>query len=205
MGIKQNSITTMFCTLLILIFASCMYTSKEITNTVPENISGTVSPAILTNAPAHGFFGVWRLEKVAVKSKWYNDEDITRNGDVIPIEPEDYIGSEVEYTSEFFRFDDIKIYSPKYETEATSVNDFNYDGRFHGTYPDVYEFIEMEKIQIDGKNDYDSFKNSLQIFWTRFEEEPDEFIPLGRDCVLLNEDNILVGVLGKVILARRVK
>ena len=144
-------------------------------------------------------FGVWRLEKIALKSAAY---DGTSKEALGGIDEEDYVGLELEFTDKFLRLGNDKFLNPEYTLEYMKVPEYNDGGKFR--LPDVYGFIHDENISIVNREKYKSLSEvPLKLYQAKFKE--DYFIPLGTQVVVLNNDTMLVGIWGKIILARRVK
>jgi hypothetical protein len=60
-------------------------------------------------------------------------------------------------------------------------------------YPDLYEFVEKERIKVDKMEDYENMDDiPLVYFLVTFKEN--YFITVGTQIVLLNENVMLVGV-----------
>ena len=82
------------------------------------------------------------------------------------------------------------------------VPEYNDGGKFR--LPSFYEFIENEDINIVNSEKYESWSElSLKFYQVKFKD--DYFIPVGTQVILLNNDTMLVGIWGKIILAHRVK
>lgn len=146
----------------------------------------------------HKFFGVWSLDRIVLESNNYDGEK-KRDGRIFS--EKEYLGYEVEYTSEFFRLGEQKFFSPKYKIYDFTFYDYNNNGDFE--YPDLYYLVEEGGIKIDHIEEYENIGDIPLVYFTvSFEEN--NFIPVGSQCVLLNEDTMLVGVWGNVILAHRV-
>jgi len=147
-------------------------------------------------------YGVWILEQVVLRSEMYSD-DITKNGEIIPVDVEDYLGYEVEYAVDFFRLGETTYLNPIYTQSTTTVDNYEEGGRFRLTdnFPSIQEFFEDKKIELDGIEDYVYLGDFPLI---RFDVGVDPHIPVGSKCVVLNTDTILVGTWGKIILASRV-
>lgn len=153
------------------------------------------------------FFGVWSIDKVALISKMYTGT--TKDGDLEEnlFDPADYLGYEIEYSSEFFRLGDEKYVEPEYVLSYTTVEKHQNGGIYR--LPSLYGFIIEEGITLDKMNEYENMSDiPLQRFDVKFKAdvkyEKYSFIPVGTQCVLLNKDTMLVGVWGKILLARRV-
>ncbi|MDL2302208.1 hypothetical protein LJC58_07630 [Lachnospiraceae bacterium OttesenSCG-928-D06] len=89
-----------------------------------------------------------------------------------------------------------------------TVEQYDYGGKFR--LPDLYGFIVEEGIELSGMNGYEYLSDiPLQRIDVKFlgEVSYDEynFIPVGTQCVLLNEDVMLIGVWGKILVAYRNK
>jgi hypothetical protein len=144
-------------------------------------------------------YGTWSLDKIVLTSKDYIGEKNWGDGHIF--NEKQYVGYEVEYTSEYFRLGEQIFFSPMYEVSDFTFYDFNNNGDFE--YPDLYEFVEKEGIEIDKMEEYENMDDiPLAYFLVSFKEN--NFIPVGSQIILLNENTMLVGVWGNVILAHRV-
>ncbi len=143
-------------------------------------------------------FGVWKLDKVVLKSDMVDGT----SKEALVIDEEDYLGYEVEYTSEFFRLGQDKYPNPIYNIEYRTASSYNDGGRYK--LPDFFGFINDSDIVVDGKSEYGQYWSELplKVYDITFTEE--HFIPVGTQIVVLNDDTILVGIWGKIILAHRV-
>lgn len=180
-------------------------------------------------AESSDFFGVWSLDKVVLRSNMYSD-DIIKNGEIIPFDVEDYLGYELEYSSNSFRLGDDIYLKPEYVLDHISLREFDFEGYFDRTpnFPSALELIEIENIYLDGAQDYDylddiplqslrveSFEGTeyfKDLPYGQIEIEVEKkpilkkyFNPVGRNCLLLNKNTMLVGSWGKIILAHRVE
>lgn len=165
-------------------------------NTIPQESS----------PEEHVFFGTWRIEKVAVISKMYTGTTLDGSREEDLYDSADYIGYELEYSSQFFRLGDAKYENPKYAIKYNTVDQVDSGGIFRS--PSLYEFIAEEEIKINNEETYTS-ETPLICFDINFKEtihyEKYDFIPVGTQCVLLNNDTMLVGLWGKILVAYRVK
>ena len=113
----------------------------------------------------------------------------------------------MEYAPTFFRFGDQICREPEYATDYISVASYISSGVFERTYPSFHSFIGEKGIEIDGEGEYKYLDIPLLRFEITFSEDliaERIFPPIGTQCVLLNNDNILVGTWGKILLAQRV-
>jgi len=185
----------------IALLLSCATKTNEDS---PEASYSTVTE-MQADIDVPGFFGVWSLDKVVLRSKMYSD-DITKNGDVIPFDVEDYLGYEVEYSSEYFRLGEEKYNNPQYNLSTVTVDEYEAGGKFRLTagYPSVQEFIENGGIKVDRMDDY-GYIGELPLECLRIRFEEDYFIPVGTQCIILNDDTMLIGLWGKIIIAHRIE
>lgn len=65
-----------------------------------------------TMDPWYEFYGTWRIEKVAVRSKMYTGTTRDGSAEEDLYDPEDFIGLEVEYAENFMRLDDQVLENP---------------------------------------------------------------------------------------------
>lgn len=152
-------------------------------------------------------YGTWYISKVALVSDMYTGT--TQDGELEEniYDPEEYIGYELEYSAESFRLGNQAFEAPKYVISHPTVDEYNNAGRFQQ--PDIYQFIEDEKIEIYNINEYEWISEALiQQYEIQFEEQVNymeyNFIPVGTQCVLLNKDVLLIGMWGKILVAYRV-
>lgn len=144
-------------------------------------------------------FGVWLLEKIALKSDSY---DGTSKEALGGIDEEDYVGLELEFTDKYLRLGKDKFLNPEYTLEYIKAPEYDNGGKFRR--PSFGDFIENENINIENSEKYESWSEvPLKFYQAKFKK--DYFIPVGTQVVVLNNDTMLVGIWGKIILARRVK
>lgn len=151
------------------------------------------------------FFGTWQIEKVAVVSKMYTGTTLDGDLEENLYDSEDFIGYELEYSEQKFRLGDKEYENPEYVISYETVEDFNEGGKFR---PGVYALIKEEDIKVNNMEDYTTDTLVLRFDMNFAEEvsyEKYKFVPVGTQCVLLNDDTMLVGVWGKVLLAYRKK
>ena len=152
------------------------------------------------------FYGTWYIEKVAMTSETYTGTALDGVAEEDLYDPEDFLGYELEYTNEYFRIGDKKYEVLTYLTRYKTIEKYQEEGKFR---PELYTFTEEEGIKIHKEEEYGA-DTDLMIFSVDFFDEVSygeyDFIPVGTECVLLNEDTMLmfVGASGKVLLARRI-
>lgn len=150
------------------------------------------------------FYGTWYIEKVAMISEMYTGTTLDGDDEEDLFDSENFIGYELEYTDRYFRIGDKKYKNPEYEIKHDTVEGVQSGGNF---WPYIYLFIKDEGIKINNEEEYDS-ETSLLWFNVDFPYEVSyekcDFIPVGTQCILLNEDTMIVGIWGKVLLARRI-
>ncbi|MDE7249175.1 MAG: hypothetical protein K2N82_04665 [Lachnospiraceae bacterium] len=153
------------------------------------------------------FYGVWRIDKAVLQSDMYTGT--TEDGDFEEnlYDPTDYIGMEIEYTPEYFRLGSERYNNPEYILINRTVKDINDGGKFYD--PDIYEFIMDEEIEIFDAEKYD-YLAEVPLFQVEVEFDKEvsygefDFIPVGTQCVILNERAMLIGLWGKILLAHRI-
>jgi hypothetical protein len=139
------------------------------------------------------------LEKVVLKSEAY---DGTSKEALGGIDEEDYVGLELEFTDKYLRLGEDEFPNPEYILEYMTVAEYNEGGKFK--LPSTYGFIIDEGIDIANSEKYNDLSEvPLKFYQAKFKE--DYFIPVGAQVVMLNNDTMLVGIWGKIILAHRVK
>ena len=145
-------------------------------------------------------FGTWSLDKIILSSKEYTGEKNWGDGHIF--KEKEYIGYEVEYTTDYIRLGNQKFFSPMYEITELSFYEFNNNGDFEN--PDLSEFVKKEGMYVNKMEEYENMDNiPLIYFLITFKEN--NFIPVGTQCVFLDENTMLVGVWGDVILAHRLE
>lgn len=156
----------------------------------------------------HDFWGVWKIDEVVLTSDMYTGT--TKDGDSEEnlYNPEDYIGMEVEYSSNSFRLGSQIYDEPRYIFKDVSVEDFQNGGDFR--LPDLYSLIEEKQIKVEKSNKYDNLSETLLLrfditFADDVQYDTYSFIPVGTQCVLLNNNTMLIGVWGKILLAHKVR
>lgn len=151
------------------------------------------------------FFGTWRIEKVAVISDMYTGTTLDGVLEEDLYDSENFLGYELEYAPQYFRIGEERYENPEYVVSYETVHSFDYGGKF---WPHIDTFIEEEKIEINNMEDYTS-KTMLLMFDVDFSEQVSyrqySFIPIGTQCVLLNDDTMIVERWGKTLLAHKVK
>jgi hypothetical protein len=163
----------------------------------------------LSEPEEHLFFGTWRFECIVLES--YDYEELRhgiKNFGGRRYYEEDYLGYEVEYSSNYYRFGDRVVINPEYILYDFLLYDYIVNGSFH--FSDFHAFIEKYGISIDRAGEYESIDDiPLTYFVVRIDDyaeyyTDEGFAPLGMGCILLNKDTMLVGAWGKIILALRV-
>ena len=151
------------------------------------------------------FFGTWYIEKVAVISEMYTGTTKDGVAEEDLYDSENFLGYELEYAPQYFRIGEEMYENPEYVVSYETVHDFNVGGKF---WPDLYRFIREEEIKINNMDDYTSETLLMQfdvnftgqVFYGQY-----NFIPIGTQCVLLNDDIMIVEMWGKTLLAYRVE
>ena len=166
------------------------------------NLSGCKKETGVIECP---FFGTWRIEKVAVISDMYTGTTLDGVLEEDLYDSENFLGYELEYAPQYFRIGEERYENPEYVVSYETVHSFDYGGKF---WPHIDTFIEEEKIEINNMEDYTS-KTMLLMFDVDFSEQVSyrqySFIPIGTQCVLLNDDTMIVERWGKTLLAHKVK
>ena len=155
----------------------------------------------------HAFFGTWKLESIVLVSYDYEElrHGINNIGGRRYYE-EDYLGYEVEYAPHYFRFGDEVYLNPEYRLSDFPADEYIFNGSLH--FSDFYAFIEEHEISIDRADEFETIDDIPLAYFTVDYKEDEEysehrFVPVGRGCILLRKDTMLVGGWGKIILARR--
>jgi hypothetical protein len=156
----------------------------------------------------YSFYGTWHIDKLALTSKSYTGTTKDGLSEENLFDPEDYTGYEVEYSPDFFRLGSETYFDPRYAVSFTTADKFQYGGGFR--VPHFLKFISDEGIILFGEDKYESIiKIPIPLIELEFEEDIKyrkySFFPVGSQCALLNENTMLLGFWGKVMLAHRVK
>lgn len=154
---------------------------------------------------SQSIYGLWQIADVAVISEMYTGTTLDGWAPEDLYDPEAFIGYELEYGTDFFRLGDEIYKNPEYVVTTSTIDEFNEGGRFWN--PDLYTFIEEENIVFDNADMYIA-EIPIAQYKLKFKEEVGygqyDFIPMGTQCVQLNENTLLVGLWGKVMVAYRV-
>ena len=233
-SIKRKSQMILGFMLLFFICVGCTYKSDDSYQpTVDNSAPAEFEPNIVLeqnpekeNTKNYMFFGTWILSEVVLKTAGYSD-DITKNQEVIPFEVEDYIGQEIEFTPLYVRIDDEKCLDPQYTIKVITSDEYQALGAFHRTtendlfagkpyFPSATQFfLQFKENEIDESFEYitinydyfDYRHMSLDEILIEIDKDPNlehYFNPLGRGFLLLDDDIMLVGTWGKIILAYKV-
>lgn len=153
-------------------------------------------------------YGTWRIEKSVLKSEMYTGTTLDGGSEEDLYDPKDYIGLELEYSPQLMRLGTAEYAQPKYSVEEESIESINSGGDFKT--PDIYGLIADEEIPIFNEEAYNSITDALvTIVKIDFEYEVAydgyDFIPVGTQVILLNEDTMLLGLWGEILMAHRIK
>lgn len=169
-------------------------------------ISKQVNEGSEQSKEGRDFWGVWRIDEVVLTSEMYTGT--TKDGDleVDLYDPEDYIGMEVEYSFDFFRFEDQIYDNPEYIVKYVSVEEFQNGGDFR--LPDLYGLIEEKQIKVNKSDEYNNLSETPLLcfdiaFASNVQYDIYSFVPIGTQGVLLSNDTMLIGVWGKILLAHK--
>lgn len=143
------------------------------------------------------FAGKWKIDKVAVISEWYTGTE--KDGWIEEFDSEDFLNIDLEYYDDKILIGDQEFLNPKYEYEIMTVMEFDRaGGRFR--VPSLYDCFEENNIEIEN--------DEVTVVVIRFPYEaayfPYSFIPVGDNIVLLNDEYMLVGTWGKILLAHKI-
>ena len=158
------------------------------------------------DAEREPFYGTWRIEKVALVSDMYTGTTLDGDFEENLYDSEDFLGYELEYTDRYFRIGDKKYNNPEYVIEYETVGAI--DRGIKARPVDLDTFLAREEILVNNEEDYTG-ETLLLRFDVDFADEVSygkyNFIPVGTQCILLNEDAMIVGIWGKTLLARRIE
>lgn len=169
----------------------------------------------------NSFYGVWILEKVLFNLQHIGENQEDLYG--IPVNVEDYLGYELELSSEFVRLGNRRMYEPEYSKHLSGEGGFflNHEVTWESDYFEtISDFIDYfnEKNQNLGEivadSNYPHFRNILisypnPQFFQGVHLDPDfngyRFNPLFQHITILNDDYILVGTNIRVLARRGVE
>lgn len=167
----------------------------------PVGMFGYIKTADAEKKP---FYGTWRIEKVAMVSDMYTGTTLDGDFEENFYDSEDFLGYELEYTDRYFRIGDKKYKNPEYVMEYETVDAI--DRGIKARPVGLYTFLAREEILANNDQDYTG-ETLLLRFDVDFADEVSygkyNFIPVGTQCILLNENAMIVGIWGKTLLARR--
>ena len=157
-------------------------------------------------------YGKWRINRAVLKSEMYTGTVLDGDYEENLYNPEDYIGLELEYASDFFRIGDQVYKNPEYVLSEMTVQDWQRGSKFF--VPTLYQYIKDEGIKLKNAEngvagcelqciDID-FEEAVR-YWDEKNNKEYKFVPVGTYCVLLNDDTMLLGIWGKILEATRVE
>ncbi len=157
-------------------------------------------------------YGKWHIDRAVLKSEMYTGTVLDGDYEENLYNPEDYIGLELEYASDFFRIGDQVYKNPRYILSRITVYDWQRGSKF--CLPDLYRYIEENGIEIKGYEDSETWEELRRFdidfgedvrYWDEKNNKEYKFVPVGTHCVLLNDDTMLLGIWGKILEATRVE
>ncbi|MGN0157072.1 MAG: hypothetical protein ACI39N_07470 [Lachnospiraceae bacterium] len=153
-------------------------------------------------------YGTWKIEKVALISEMYTGTTLDGDKEEDLYDSEDFLGYELEYTETFFRIGDKVYENPKYITSEDTVKGFDLGNSFRPMC--LYTLIVEENIEMEKTENSENLEDAIIVEYDlEFENEVSygkyDFIPVGAQVILLNDDAMLVGVWGKILLAYRIE
>lgn len=150
-------------------------------------------------------YGTWYIDSAVLKSEMYTGTTMDGWSEEDLYDPADYIGFEIEYSSQFFRLGTEKYNNPIYSVEKETLFEFNEGGDFK--LPSFLQLIDEKEIEIYGEYSEDESDYIIPFFQIDFDYgvkyDKYDFIPMGTQVVLLNDNTMLVGVWGKIMIAYR--
>ena len=173
------------------------------------------------NKTSKPFFGVWKLDKIALTVYDTHEYELLQEVGLyyygIPVNIEDYLGYEIEFTEEFVRLGDRYLYNPDYYYSANLLSGGSIFSNSENTWLPAYYNSPEELISLfRNKEDTDKIYLSrasiaypeypLTYFQGSFlDPEFPEYLfnPLFGSIIMLDENNILVGNTD-VVLAERI-
>lgn len=144
-------------------------------------------------------YGKWRLEKIVLKSE--NFDEISPEA-YDNFDYNSYVGHILEYNQEFVKVAENSYLSPSYELEMTNISDYSDGGIFKS--PNLADLILSEEIYVSDSENYE-WLSEVPIKQYKINLNDKEFNPLVSSVLVLNDNTILVGTGGKIILATRIR
>lgn len=142
--------------------------------------------------------GTWKIDRVVLISDMYTGTTLDGVDESDLFDSEDYIGYELEYTEQYFRLGDAMYENPQYIQSETTIDLFQKGGRYFAP-TNLYALVKEEDIL------FDTYDDSLIEMKVEFENsvkfDTYDFIPVGTEVVFLDENTLLVGWWGKILIA----
>lgn len=135
-------------------------------------------------------YGIWRIEEVALRSEGYDNISLEETAS----EYEEFIGCELEYSKEYFRFNNQKYNNPKYVTDSVTFKEYNINRGFE--MPGLYGLVTDREIELFGNPNVGCLSNvKLPSYDIMLEKDGSynkwNVIP-GINVCMLNEETILI-------------
>ena len=135
-------------------------------------------------------YGLWRIEEVVLRSEGYDDISLEETAS----EYEEFIGCELEYSKEYFRFNNQIYNNPKYVTDSVTFKEYNINRGFE--MPGLYGLVTDREIELFGNPNVGCLSNvKLPSYDIMLEKDSSynkwNVIP-GINVCMLNEDIILI-------------
>lgn len=142
--------------------------------------------------------GKWYLERIALKSENFDDvsPEAYDNFDY-----DTYVGEILEYGQDIIKIGESSYLNPSYVLEMTNTSDYSDGGIFKS--PTLAGLILSEEIYVSDSENYE-WLSEVPIMQYKITLNAEVFNPLISSVLVLNEDTILVGTGGKIILATRI-
>lgn len=207
MGILNNkqqiigiSILVIFLLVIIGVIFKETYQSEKDASELEDSSMSNESEFVKDN----NLYGIWKIDSVALQSEMYTGttQDGVEECDLY--EPEDFIGCELEYTADSFRLGDKMYQNPIYQVDSVSFEEYDAGGKF--IHPGLYGLEdEIHFLGEEGNTATAKFPAYAISFYEEVTYDKWDFIPLGTEVIMLNENVMLLGYWGKIMLAYRVE
>lgn len=143
-------------------------------------------------------YGEWLIDRAALESNMYTGTSLDGDFENTLFDPEDYVGYTLRYSEESFSLGDVEYTAPCYSAREITVGEYNDGGVFRN--PDLFTLIADEEIEVESELMWVDVTFDYETNYLEY-----SFVPVGTQVVLLNNDTMLIGVWGKILLAYRVQ
>lgn len=176
---------------------------------VEDNQNDNLAETTITNNlfSQESLYGTWRIDRAVLWSEMYTGTTLDGDLEENLYDPEDFMGYELEYSEDLFRLGTEEYIEPIYSVEKETIDDVNSGGGFKTT--NIYKLIREEEIKVCNEEMSEKLsKVEVPVFQVDFAYEATyegySFVPMGTQVVLLNEDTMLVGLWGEIMIAHKI-